>query len=114
MEMLVVTIPQNTRYKDIKNEVDECNNNIDIILNHKLGKNKPKRQPTRICLIYRGETRFIGNLVEYSNKSFKCSTTDVRWSQAWYAVFDNVIEVDQSKRIKLKGFQGFRYMNLDI
>lgn len=114
MEMLIVTIPQNTKYETIKEEMDQCNFNNDIVLNHKLGRNRPKKQPLFIGLVYRGEVRFVGRLIEYEQKKFKCSTTGTEWSKSWYAVFNAIYELGSAFRYKLKGFQGFRYMDLDI
>ena len=112
MEILVVTIPQNTKYDTIKAEINHCNNNWDFVLNHKLGRNKPKKQPSLIGLVYKGEICFTGQLIRYEKKEFKCSTTGVEWSKSWYAVFADVYEVEEGKRPKLKGFQGFRYMDM--
>jgi|LGOV01.1.fsa_nt_gb hypothetical protein len=114
MEILIVTIPQNTKYETIKEEMDQCNFNNDIVLNHKLGRNKPKKQPSFIVLVYKGEMRFIGKLIEYEQKEFKCSTTGTEWSKSWYAVFNDVYELGSVHRYKIKGFQGFRYIDIDI
>ena len=112
MEILVVTIPQNTKYETIKAEMDYCNSDYDIILNHKLGRNKPKKEPSLIGLVYKGEIRFTGQLIGYEQKEFECFTTGNKWSRSWYAVFTDVYEVEESKRHKLKGFQGFRYIDM--
>ena len=114
MEILIVTIPQNTKYETIKAEMDKCDNEFNVVLNHKLGKNKPKKQPSLIGFVYKGEIRFIGKLMGYGQKEFKCSTTGTEWSKSWYAVFTDVYEIEKSKRYKLKGFQGFRYMDIDL
>ena len=112
METLIVTIPQSTKYETIRAEMDECNNYWSVVLNHKLGKNKPKKQPSLIGLVYKGEIRFVGQLIKYEQKEFKCSTTGTEWSKSWYAVFDRVYETKVNERHELKGFQGFRYIDM--
>ena len=114
MEILVVTIPQNTKYETIKAEMDKCDNEFNVVLNHKLGKNKPKKQPSLIGFVYKGEICFIGNLIDYEQKEFKCSTTGTEWSKSWYAVFHDAYELKKVQRYKLKGFQGFRYMDMEF
>ena len=114
VDILLVTIPKSTDYNSLIEELEDINNNPDLVGNHKLGKNKPKQQPDFIGFVYNGEIRFLAELEGYEQKEFTCQTLGTEWQYAWYAVFHNVIEYAEDDRVKMKGFQGFKYHELTL
>ena len=112
-KIIVVTIPKRIMLQTVINEILMINNFEDQIGNHKIGRNKPQAADIEgVGFVHDGELKYLADYIQTIEieDGFDCTTTGKHWDQGNYIQFENVRKLET--KIALKGFQGFRYMNL--
>lgn len=108
---IVITLPSNIRWEDYEKEIDKVKNYSNV-LNFKV-HNFPKGITVggKCYVVYDGRVMGWMEIVGFSEKSFECNTTGKQWNGKFIERSGPFHYID--KHIKMKGFQGFRYFNIN-
>jgi hypothetical protein len=113
MKIIIVTIPASVSHETILKEIIAINNTEDLVGNHKVGRNRPRQEDIEgLGFVHQGELKYVADYLDTIEQpaGFTCSTTGKRWEKGHYIQFENIRELEVKE--KIKGFQGFRYMNM--
>lgn len=108
---LIVTLPSTTKWCDYEKELAKVSNYKNV-LNFKV-HNFPcgVKEGDKCYVVHNGEIMGWMEIVGFSEKDFKCSTTGRKWSGKFIERSGPFHYIEEN--IPYKGFQGYRYFDLE-
>lgn len=108
---IIVTLPSGEEWGTYENELKKVKNYKNV-LNFKV-HNFPKGigKGDKCYIVHRGFIKGWMEIVGFSEKEFCCSTTGKKWKGKFIERSGPFHYINE--KIPMKGFQGFRYFNLD-
>lgn len=108
---IIVTLPSTIEWNDYEKELDSVKDG-DNVMNFKVS-NFPKgiKVGDKCYVTHRGFVKGWMEIVGFSKKSFNCTTTGKNWNGKFIERSGKFHYID--KEIPYKGFQGFRYFNIN-
>jgi len=108
---LIVTLPSTTRWSDYEKELRKVANYKNV-LNFKV-HNFPNgiHKGDKCYVVYKGFIRGWMEIVGFSEQSFTCTTTNRKWEGKFIQRSGPFHYIEEE--IPYKGFQGFRYFDLN-
>ena len=108
---IIITLPSSEKWEDYEPELDNVKNYSNV-MNFKV-HNFPKgiKEGDKCYIVHQGFIKGWMEIVGFSEKEFTCNTTDKKWRGKFIersGPFHYLTE-----KVPYKGFQGFRYFNLD-
>lgn len=108
---IIITLPSSEKWEDYEHELDKVKNYSNV-MNFKV-HNFPKgiKEGDKCYIVHQGFIKGWMEIVGFSEKEFTCNTTDKKWRGKFIersGPFHYLAE-----KVPYKGFQGFRYFNLD-
>lgn len=108
---IIITLPSNEKWDEYENELEKVKNYSNV-MNFKV-HNFPKgiTKGDKCYIVHKGFIKGWMEIVGFSEKRFTCNTTNKEW-------FGKFIERSgpfhyMTEKIPMKGFQGFRYFDLE-
>ena len=108
---LIITLPSKIQWNDYEKELRKAAN-YKYVLNFKV-HNFPKgiHKGDKCYIVHKGLIKGWMEIVGFSEKEFKCTTTGKMWKGKFIersGPFHYLVD-----KIPMKGFQGYRYINLE-
>jgi hypothetical protein len=108
---IIITLPQTINWNDYEKELKKTEN-YKQVLNFKVS-HFPKgiNKGDKCYVVYQGFVRGWMEIVGFSEKQFTCSTTKKKWDGKFIERSGPFHYLNE--KIPYKGFQGFRYFDLE-
>lgn len=108
---LVITLPSSVKWEDYEKEIEKVKN-FKNVMNFKVHSfPKGVKEGDKCYVVHQGFVKGWMKIVGFSEKEFDCSTTGKKWRGKFVersGPFHYLVE-----KIPMKGFQGFRYFDLE-
>lgn len=107
---IIITLPKGTSWEEYKKEINAVADGSEV-MNFKVTNFPTKTSVGSKCyLVYDGRIMGYMLISGLSEKSFTCSTTGRQWSGKFIERSGKFHDIEP---IKMAGFRGFRYFNLE-
>ena len=108
---IIITLPSSETWENYEKELAKVKN-YNNVMNFKV-HNFPKgiNKGDKCYVVHKGLIKGWMEIVGFSEKEFKCTTTGKMWKGKFIersGPFHYLVD-----KIPMKGFQGYRYLNLD-